>query len=455
MHFRFMLAMLISKLSVIVLSVLKRNATNFPGKIAARICPDFMGRIQKPAKIIAVTGTNGKTTVCNIICDILIKNNIKVTANRFGANINSGVASALIKDSTLFGKAKNELAVFEIDERSSHLIYPYIKPDFIIITNIFRDSIKRNAHTEYISGILNSSIPKTSKIITNADDLIAACIAPGNPRVFFGISRLPSDLDECINIINDVQVCPECRSLLKYDYVRYHHIGFARCPQCGLRSPESDYTVTDIDPDRNTITVRTEGKSYDFPAVSSSIFNIYNETAVIALFNEMGYDNKFTAEMLSQVSIVETRFSSETAGGIELITHMAKGMNPVACSRVFDYISTVPGPKELILILDDVFDAKVTSENITWIFETDFEYLNRPEIRKIIIGGVRAQDYRLRLLMAGVDDSKLICTAEETDTPKHLDCIKGEQIYILHELYAADTAFKIRELIKTRLAGAA
>ena len=43
----------------------------FPGKFALTICPDFMGRIEKPKTIIGVTGTNGKTTVCNMIEDIL------------------------------------------------------------------------------------------------------------------------------------------------------------------------------------------------------------------------------------------------------------------------------------------------------------------------------------------------------------------------------------------------
>ena len=35
---------------------------------------------------------------------------------------------------------------------------------------------------------------------------------------------------------------------------------------------------------------------------------------------------------------------------------MAKGQNPIACSCVFDYVRKEEGKKEVILMLDDVFD---------------------------------------------------------------------------------------------------
>ena len=63
--FRFYTALYVSKLAVHALKLLKRNASYMPGKIAIKICPDFLEQIDKPKKIIAVTGTNGKTTVWN------------------------------------------------------------------------------------------------------------------------------------------------------------------------------------------------------------------------------------------------------------------------------------------------------------------------------------------------------------------------------------------------------
>ena len=73
-NFRFYIALWGAKIGTKLLKLLKRNASFFPGKFALSICPDFMGMIEKPKTIIAVTGTNGKTTVCNMIEDVLADN---------------------------------------------------------------------------------------------------------------------------------------------------------------------------------------------------------------------------------------------------------------------------------------------------------------------------------------------------------------------------------------------
>lgn len=175
-NIRFYCALYIAKLGTIALKLMKRNATFYPGKVAIKICPDFLGRIGKPEKIIGVTGTNGKTTVSNLIIDILEHNGYKLVTNKLGANINAGLATSLIGDANLLGNAKSDVGVFEIDERSSIRIYPYITPDYVVCTNLFRDSIKRNAHTEYIQSIINRDLPKETTLILNADDLICSGI---------------------------------------------------------------------------------------------------------------------------------------------------------------------------------------------------------------------------------------------------------------------------------------
>ena len=71
------------------------------------------------------------------------------------------------------------------------------------------------------------------------------------------------------------------------------------------------------------------------------------------------------------------------AGGVKLVAHIAKGQNPIACSRVFDYVSREPGRKIVFIMIDDIYDNRDTSENLTWIYETDFEFLNREGIEHI------------------------------------------------------------------------
>ena len=200
MGLRFITALWLAKLSIPVLKITGHNATDFPGSLAIKICPDFFARIEKPETIIAVTGTNGKTTCANMICDAMEAAGIKVLCNRYGSNIATGLSTCLLQASTLTGKTKYDTAVLEIDERSAPRIFPYLKPKYMCVTNLFRDSIMRNGHPDYIAGILDKNIPKETKLILNGDDLISGRIAIDNPRVYYGIDKLDTDVDIVIQV---------------------------------------------------------------------------------------------------------------------------------------------------------------------------------------------------------------------------------------------------------------
>ena len=68
---RFLFALWMAKLSIPALKITHHNGTDFPGSLAVRLCPDFLRYVGKPKTIVAVTGTNGKTTVSNMLNDIL------------------------------------------------------------------------------------------------------------------------------------------------------------------------------------------------------------------------------------------------------------------------------------------------------------------------------------------------------------------------------------------------
>ena len=444
---RFYVALYISKLAVHALKLLKRNASYMPGKIAIKICPNFLEMIDKPKKIIAVTGTNGKTTVCNMINDILIENGYSVLNNRLGSNLNSGIACSLLTKASLKNKVKEDIAVFEVDERCSKLIYKYVKPNYLVCTNLFRDSIKRNANTDFIVDIINSCLPKETTLIVNADDLVACSLGKENKKIYYGIDKLDTDVEETTNIIKDIKTCPICDTKLKYKYARYHHIGKAYCPNCDFKSPESNFLIKNIDKKRKEIIVKETQKSYKYNMIADSLFNIYNELAAITLLRTIGLSATKINNAIKKTKIVATRISEEEINGKRVITHLSKGQNPVAASRVFDYVQSEPGNKAVILIIDDCDDAKNSSENLTWLYDADFELLNKDDIKQIIIGGVRANDYYLRLLYAGVPEERLIKVINELETTKFIDN-EIDTVFILHDIYKYDVALKLKENLK-------
>ena len=441
---RFFIGHFAGKLAYRLQRILGMNATYMPGEIALRLCPEYLGLIGRPETLICVTGTNGKTTVCNLLNDILIREGFQVMNNSAGSNTNSGIATALMKYSGLSGKCRKNIGIIEVDERSSHKIYPKIKPNYIVCTNLFRDSITRNAHAEYIKGIVDRAVNPEAVMILNADDPISSRLAEGNPRKYFAIDRLPTDKEKPENIINDLQICPVCGERLKYRYSRYHHIGNVYCPKGDYESPKADYPAH-VDIPGNRLTLELKGKSEEFTLISNSVFNIYNQVTVITVLDTLGITADRIREGFKASGIVESRYSDSKAGKIEVITHLAKGHNPIACSCVFDYAVNEPGEKEILLYPDDELKHMKTSENITWAYDADFEKLAAPEVIKIVVAGRRAEDYRLRLLLAGVDGSKIFTTDDEENAYKLLDTDKPVKIFILHQVYKIDMAGRAKE----------
>ena len=444
---RFYFALWMAKLSKPALKITGHNGTNFPGELALKICPDFLKYVGKPEHIIAVTGTNGKTTVANLIIDALAQDGRKVLDNRAGSNINSGVSTSFINGVSLFNRVKYDTAVLEVDERSSRLIYPYVKPDYIVITNLFRDSIMRNGHPQFIADILTASIPAGTKMILNADDLISSGVAPDNPRAYFGIEKMDTDVTECVNLINDIRICPKCAGKLKYEYRRYHHIGKAYCEDCGFRSPEYDYDASDIDTDAMQMTVTDAGESRRYRLLSDSVFNIYNTLTVIALLREMGMSRDKVADILEHIDIVSSRFNTEQAGNVTVTMQMAKDRNALACSRACDYVSGLPGTKEIFLMMNNLSDEKTWSENTCWLYDCDFEFLNKDNITHIICTGPRGKDYKLRLLLAGIPEDKIDCVTDELEATEKLYLKPGTGVYIFYGTDSLDLAFKVKDKI--------
>lgn len=432
----------------------------FPGNVAVKICPNFLEKIKKPETIITVTGTNGKTTTCNLITDILEQNGYKVLNNKYGSNIRGGITTTLISGVSIFNKSKYKISVLEVDERSSYKIYPYIKPNYVVVTNLFRDSLKRNAHSEYIYDIINKALPDSSTLILNADDLISnrlkiseTIVSSQNKRVYFGIDKLETDLDESINIVNDVRICPNCSAKLKYEFVRYHHIGKAYCESCGYKSPEADYIVKEINYDEEYTVVLANGEEHKFKMLSNSIFNIYNQIAAIAVLKEFGLTFVQLEESFKQIEITKERYKKETINGVNIINHLAKGQNPIACSIVFKYVKEEKRDKELILLIEDFHDNKESSECPAWLYDCDFEFLNDESIKKIIAVGHRGEDLKFRLLLAGVPEEKIVSLQNDGVVTDYLSLNKDTDIYILYDMYEQPIVDEVNRQIRKKLSG--
>jgi len=442
----FYFALYTAKLSQLLMKILGRNATYLPGKIAVKISKDFLAHLTPPKTVIAVTGTNGKTTVSNLLSSILIENGYSITNNSFGSNVQAGVISALIADTTIFNRPKKDIAVLEVDERSSLLIYPYLKPDYLVCNNIMRDSLKRNAHTEFISYIIDKALPESTKLILNADDLVCSGLGTlGQKKVYFGLEA-EKPTESIPQHIRDIVYCPSCGALLNDEYVRYNHIGRHYCPACGLKSPTPDLAVTAIDRENDTFTIRIKNAEETYTLINDNIVNIYNFAAAITLLKELGLTTEQIAKGFSKSKIVKTRFEEITAGELNITMLMAKGQNPIACARCYDYVSKAPQQdKCALLVVDDLGDNIRNSESTCWLYDCDYSALADDSIRQVIFAGPRCKDHLLRALLAGVNKDKIAITENCADAVALVNKDSCKTIYVLHELYRANDAETVKQ----------
>lgn len=434
---RFYIAMLAGKITLFGLKLLGRNATFLPGKIAVIIDKDFLGGLMPPKTVIAVTGTNGKTTVSNLLNSILLANHYTVTNNSLGSNVQAGVATALLEDSTISGKAKKDIAVLEVDERSSLRIYPYIKPDYLICNNIMRDSLARNAHTEFISFIINKALPDTTKVILNADDLVCATLAPNNlDRIYFGLDVEKQDGSGPV-YLQDMVYCPICGSLLKPEYLRYNHIGRLSCTSCDFASPKPDFVVTEINYEEKTFTISHHSTTETYTLINDNVVNLYNFCGLIALLSTMGLSYEQISLGFEKSKIVKTRYDKIQAGDIAITMQLSKGQNPTACARCFNYVAKCEGDNKTIIFVGDNFEA---SESPCWLFDSNYSYLTDPSITNIIFSGPRCKDQYLRALMAGVSPEKIKITSDSKAGTDLLDTTTSKDIYVLYGPYMVKEA---------------
>lgn len=437
---KFIIAFFAGKAAKLLLKILGRRATHFPGKLALKICPDFLKYIGKPEKIICVTGTNGKTSTCNMIEDSLRQDGVKLLDNSFGSNTLPGICAVFIDGVNIFNKPKCDTCVLEVDERSSLHIYKHITPTYFICTNLFRDSVMRNAHTEFIFSMIDDYLPKETKLILNGDDIISSRLGKGRnkERIFFSVDKLENEQTEDYNIINDGRACPECGAKMVFDFKRYHHIGKAHCSRCEMKSPDADYTVTAVDEKAMTMTVLFGGKEYEFPIINDAIFNIYNEVAVIALLTEYGYSPEKIASFMKKLNITSTRYNETQAGDVKVICTMLKGYNPIACSRNCHTAKIREGRKAVFFMVDDIHNEKDDSESITWHYEADYEALKDDSITHIFASGPRSLDIKYRLLLAGIDEEKIKVGSNEKEVIEQMTLENTDVLLIFYDMHRYD-----------------
>jgi UDP-N-acetylmuramyl tripeptide synthase len=454
---RLLLTIWVAKLAGVAIRALGRQGTHTPGLIARTLYPEILGAIRSPERVVVVTGTNGKTTVSNLLTEALQAEGMRVASNRIGSNLVAGIATTLIGAVTWTGRPRADIAVLEMDERSAKLVLPGLAPDLLVCMNLTRDSIKRNAHPAYIAWILSSAMPAHTSLVLNADDLIAASLgSESNPRTFFAVDRLPTDGQRPSGAAVDVAICPVCDHTLAWDYWRFNHIGKAFCPACGFRSPEAAYRAHGIDASAVQLTLELDGESRPARLINDNVVNVYNEIAVAAVLDRLGVPRDRIVAAFEHLEPPTTRFASAVIGGVQLVRLLTKGLVGVACSRAFEYLASFAGRKAIVLNIDEVSERVTEVENTAWTYDADYEYLADESLGQVVVGGVRRYDQALRLAIAGVDPERIVTMESEIAAADRIALDGADDVFNLHSVHnAVITGTPVQQRLRARLEAAA
>ena len=111
------LLIIIGKIIVKLLRLLKRNAGNLPGIVLWHLSGHkAVSMFKVDCPIIAITGTNGKTSVTNCIAQLFEGNGKKIIINKEGNNLDTGICSLLLRHCDMKGRVKADYLILETDE---------------------------------------------------------------------------------------------------------------------------------------------------------------------------------------------------------------------------------------------------------------------------------------------------------------------------------------------------
>lgn len=365
-----------------------------PGRIARRIAPEILaelsGMVRK--KVIAVTGTNGKTTTNHILAHVLEESGQKVICNRLGANLLDGVITAFVTAAGVNGKPDADYACIEVDELASVGVFPKLKPDCVILTNVFRDQLDRMGEVDLICSKIQKAIRSVpeARIVINCDDICSYGLALrcGQQTVTYGIGEriaegMPAGMGESV-------FCPVCGRRLTYDFIHYGQLGIYRCPGCGLERPRPDVTVTDVEYHDGAYAFALDGVRMESGACAP--YNVYNTLSAYAALKTVGAPVGSFARAIREFDYGNMRECVYHINEAHVQLYLAK--NPIGFQQKIYLISRDEKPKDIVIQIND---AKVDGEDVSWLWDVDYRYLAEAGAVSIVTGGQRGRDMELCL----------------------------------------------------------
>lgn len=435
------LGILVSKFITKVCKLFKKNGSVYPGLIVHDfIDKKILTKVKYPKLVIAITGSSGKGSTTQVVARILKEAGYDVCYNDNGSNGILAAMTLILNNCNLKGEFLHDVLLLECDERHLKLIFSENKMTHLLITNVTRDQPARNGHPDIVFKDIVDAIGSDTHIIINADDpLVNRLNYTHKGKITkYGISKTKdSYLDT--NYSTDYAYCPICHKKLVYDFYHYGHLGSYYCPSNDFSRGNVDYEGTDVNLSKMMMKINDD-KVYINKDV---LYAAYYTIAAYSLCNVIGIDKDIILKSLNSKSNEAKRGKSYKVFDRDLIMLESKNENNLSYYQSIKYIVSDKDKKTVILGFDNV-SRRYKFNDLSWLWDVDFELLNDKLIDKILVIGRFRYDVATRLAYANIDKNKIILV---DDVNNVLDVCKNESSGKIYTMVCFDMTSKIKELI--------
>lgn len=386
-----------------------RQGVTLAGKIALKIDPQILKDLasQVREKIFVVCGTNGKTTTNNLLCSAVESEGKKLVCNHTGSNMLQGIVAAFVLAAKNNGKLDADYACLEIDEASTLRVFPHFQPDYMVLTNLFRDQLDRYGEIDITMNMLDCAMKMAPDmtVIVNGDDALSAYLAmeSGNPYRTYGITERVFD-SQSEHEIREGRFCKKCGARLEYEFYHYSQIGKYNCPSCDFTRPKIDFEASGIDM-KEGLNFDVEGRHIS--ANYKGFYNIYNILAAYSAARTAGLEIPDFEKVLQDFNPQNGRNEQFEIKGTKIILNLAK--NPAGFNQNISSVMEDRARKDVIIVIND--NAQ-DGTDISWLWDVDFDRFEEETIRSITVSGIRCQDMRLRMKYVDIE-SELIADVKQ------------------------------------------
>ena len=394
------LTILITKIILFACKLIGKQGGNTPGRYAYKLNKNILKFFKVNCPVIAVVGTNGKTTTNNTINELMQKKYGKVIGNLSGNNMETGIITLLAKNSSLTGKVKADFITLEIDESYLPIVGSKIKLDTVVLLDFFRDQLDRVGEIESLILKINKFLETyNGKLVLNNDDPNVARLGKANPDnkniYYFSVDRYKFATNK-MKEAGEGKFCPFCSTKLEYDYYQYAHIGKFRCPKCDYGNNEIYKLITDVNLENKTFKIGEDTFKINY----NSIYSIYNFAAAISVASIYNVEVELIKQTLQEFELNNGRQEKLVINECETTINLAK--NPTGVNVSLRLVNEDNDEKDVLFVLND---KSADGTDVSWIYDIDFSNLNN--VNRIITSGTRAFDMAICIKNNGVPKEKI------------------------------------------------